>query len=118
MRPRSSQRGGGPSTLAQWASYTDVGPWCLLLANKDAFKASYQVMGPITVPVCLSTANLTAMSTIEAYSFVKFIPSGWDLDNDLLTRLGPLLMQVGWGMVRREARDDLIMTRMYYIWVI
>jgi len=96
IQPFSSEltSDGNYWTLAQWAAVANVGPWCLLVANKDAFKASYYVKGPITVPVCLSADNLTAMSTMDAYPFLKAAPSDWDMDEDLLIRMGPLLMQV------------------------
>ena len=51
-------------------------------------------MTQVTVPVCLHTDNLTAMSSSNAYSFVNSGPSEWIWDHDLITRMGPLLMQV------------------------
>ena len=83
---------GSPLTLSQMAAKYNVGSWCLLAANPSGTfnggRASWPGATQVTVPVCLHTDNITAMSTIEAYSFMNSGPSDWDWDHDLITRMG------------------------------
>ena len=112
IQPSNYQRTNiSPLTLGQWASLTSVGEWCLLAVNADVFKSSYTTSGPVTVPPCLHTDNLTSMSTIiEGFPFIAASPSQWDWDKDLITRMGPLLMQV---MRRQGACVGYILTDQY-----
>ena len=85
-------RGPGMN-LRQISQAQSVGEWCLLAVN-SVFNHYYWINEPVSIPPCLHTDNLTDLSNFGSYTFLTGSgPSSWEWDKDLITRMGPLLMQ-------------------------